>query len=238
MSTSTSVLFIDSKVRDYQTLLAGLGSNVEVYILNAKQGGVLQMAQVLQGRSGLDSIQIISHGSSGALSLGSGVLSGDNLGSYADALGQMDSALSDTGDILLYGCDVAQGDDGLSFVNQLAALTGADVAASDDLTGNAALGGDWDLEAQTGDIEITSAFSTKTDYKGLLISLTDIMNSIITFDKVEKYKNGDYSDFNCINSEIDKYGGIWNCLVPLVDTLSYSFSTTNTLSANLESNAI
>ena len=37
-------------------------------------------------------------------------------------------------------------------VNSLATLTGADVAASEDLTGNAALGGDWDLEYETGQI--------------------------------------------------------------------------------------
>ncbi len=54
--------------------------------------GVAQMAQILNGRSGLDSIQIVSHGSVGALYLGS---------------------------------------------------TGADVAASNDVTG---AGGDWVLE--------------------------------------------------------------------------------------------
>ena len=43
--------------------------------------------------------------------------------------------------------------EGEQFVNQLALLTNADVAASDDLTGHVKLGGDWDLEYQTGNIE-------------------------------------------------------------------------------------
>ena len=166
MATSTdrtndtrTILFIDSDVSDYQSLLVGLDNNVEVHLLNSEQDGVLQIEAALQGRSGLDSIQIISHGSSGSLSLGSSVLNNSNLNSYTDALRQIGSSLTATGDILLYGCDVAQGNAGVSFVNQLANLTGADVAASNDLTGNSALGGDWNLEVSTGKIEAKSAIS-------------------------------------------------------------------------------
>ena len=35
-------------------------------------------------------------------------------------------------------------------------LTGADVAASDDVTGHADLGGDWDLEVYSGTVEVRS----------------------------------------------------------------------------------
>jgi hypothetical protein len=38
-------------------------------------------------------------------------------------------------------------------VNTLALLTGADVAASDDLTGHGSLGGDWDLEYRVGQVD-------------------------------------------------------------------------------------
>jgi hypothetical protein len=48
---SKTVLFVDSKVKDYQTLLAGLGSEVEVYLLNAGEDGVLQMASFHEERS-------------------------------------------------------------------------------------------------------------------------------------------------------------------------------------------
>jgi len=75
--------------------------------------------------------------------------------------------LTDSGDILLYGCDVAQGEIGQAFIEQLAQLTGADVAASTDLTGAAALGGDWVLEAQAGVVE---AASEPLDYNGGLLA--------------------------------------------------------------------
>ena len=150
---SKSVLFVDSNVKNYETLLANLHGDVEVYVLNANQDGVLQMANFLSGQTGLDSIQILSHGSSGSLALGSDSLTTYNMSSYTDALSQIGSSLTNTGDILLYGCDVAQGDTGLTFINQLSTLTGADVAASTNLTG---IGGDWVLEAQTGTIEAVS----------------------------------------------------------------------------------
>ncbi|WP_417465733.1 VCBS domain-containing protein [Kordiimonas sp.] len=41
-------------------------------------------------------------------------------------------------------------------------MTGADVAASDDLTGASSLGGDWDLEVNVGDIAGTTAFSEES----------------------------------------------------------------------------
>ena len=57
------------------------------------------------------------------------------------------------GDLLIYGCDLAATERGEQFVDSLARLTGADVAASDDPTGHADLGGDWELEYRSGDIE-------------------------------------------------------------------------------------
>jgi hypothetical protein len=41
------------------------------------------------------------------------------------------------------------------FLERLSELTGADIAASANPTGNAALGGDWELEVQIGRIEAT-----------------------------------------------------------------------------------
>ncbi len=78
--------------------------------------------------------------------IGDAVVNTGNLEHYSAALATIGNAPTTTGDILLYGCDVAQGDSGNEFITQLAAASGADVAASADLTGSAALGGDWMLE--------------------------------------------------------------------------------------------
>ena len=62
----------------------------------------------------------------------------------------------------MYGCDVAQGETGKQFIQALAQATGADIAASDNLTGNAALGGDTVLEVNVGSVEAQAIDLSKT----------------------------------------------------------------------------
>ena len=150
---STSIVFVDSRVSNYQSLIESLTDPYEVFILEGDNDGLDQMVAYLQGRVGLDAIHVISHGSQGALYLGNMMLNAGNLASYGAQLASIGKALTDSGDILLYGCDVAQGDVGVQFVTSLADLTGADVAASVDATGAAALGGDWVLEASVGQVD-------------------------------------------------------------------------------------
>jgi predicted outer membrane repeat protein len=59
------------------------------------------------------------------------------------------------------------------FVERLAALTGADVAASDDATGAQSRGGDWVLEYASAPIESPMAFTTQTmiAYPGVLADI-------------------------------------------------------------------
>ena len=65
----------------------------------------------------------------------------------SSTLKSLGSHLTDTADILLYGCSTGAGEAGTNFVNTLANLTGADVAASTNDTGNAT---DWVLEKSVG----------------------------------------------------------------------------------------
>ena len=61
--------------------------------------------------------------------------------------------------MLIYGCNLAANTTGQQLIGNLADLTSADVAASDDLTGAAELNGDWDLEHLTGQIETSITFN-------------------------------------------------------------------------------
>jgi len=54
---------------------------------------------------------------------------------YQTQLATIGNALSDTGDLLLYGCNVAPGIQWQAFITALASVTGADVAASTDFIG-------------------------------------------------------------------------------------------------------
>ncbi len=149
------VVFITGDVRDITVLRAGLQPGQELHVLDAKRNGVAQMAQTLAGRRGVDAIHLVSHGSRGAVHLGAVDLNGQSMTEQAGDLHVIGQALKPGGDILLYGCNVAQGAQGARFVDQLASATGHVIAASTDTTGTSALGGNWTLEYVTGKLHAT-----------------------------------------------------------------------------------
>lgn len=155
MSTTapSSLVFIDARVSDYAALIEHLPTTAEVVILDSATDGLEQIATHLAGRTGIEAIHVVSHGSQGALYLGNARVDGDYLTSHTAQLASIGSSLTETGDILLYGCNVAQDDVGLQFVQSLAGVTGADVAASMDATGPVALGGNAELEAHIGSVQ-------------------------------------------------------------------------------------
>jgi Domain of unknown function (DUF4347)/Bacterial Ig domain len=162
---SRSLLFIDSSVTGADTWMKQPGA----YLLDPGRDAIAQISQVLAGLKDVASVQIVSHGRSGGLFLGQDWVDVAALQNRASEIRQWQSALTQDADILLFGCEVAAGSLGQDFVAVLAQLSGADVAASDDLTGNQALGGDWDLEVQTGAIESLALFQTEqSDYEGIL----------------------------------------------------------------------
>ncbi|MFY4728081.1 DUF4347 domain-containing protein, partial [Nitrospira sp. BLG_2] len=173
--STTEVVFVDPTVPNCQMLVAGIGPNAEVIMLDPTRDGIEQIAESLAGRSGIDAIHLISHGSSGELHLGAGTLTTESMsGEYADELATIREALSDQADILVYGCDFAEGQDGQEMATLLSQLTGADVAASTDATGFAGLGGDWVLEMKIGTIETQIAVDdgVQANWVGLLAGET------------------------------------------------------------------
>lgn len=158
VSDGKTLVVVDSRVTDAQTLLDGLAANVDVLRLDAGQSGVAQIAAQLQTGC-YSSVDLIAHGSSGSLVLGSDVLTASSVdGALAASLNQWRAGLSDGADVLIWGCDVGSGSGGTALLDALARQTGADIAASTDPTGAAAAGGDWVLEAHTGMIEATAPF--------------------------------------------------------------------------------
>jgi|GEM_PF-3123543 len=151
---SGAVVFIDGRVRDRELIAAAVPAGAEIVILDSSRDGVEQMAEALAGRSGILAVHIVAHGSEGEILLGNARLDRASIdGEHRDALAAIGRALGAGGDILIYGCDFAGGEAGRDAAHMLSAATGADVAASVDATGAAALGGDWDLESRTGIVE-------------------------------------------------------------------------------------
>ncbi len=133
----------------------------------------------MQQYDDLDAIHIVSHGNAGELSLGNTKLNQNTLDSYVDDLISWRDSITDDGDILLYGCNVAASEVGKEFIEDLSQYTAADVLASTDLTGSEDLGGDWDLEYATGNIEEGLAFDAETQngYQYILFGLDTFSGS-------------------------------------------------------------
>ena len=145
------LVLIDAGVENSEELLAGIlaskpDATLEIRVIDGDSDGVAQISAILaESDAKYDAIHIISHGDEGEVNLGNTSLNSGNLSSYADQLAGWSDALTGDADLLFYGCELAGNEEGQSFIESISVITGADVAASDDLTGSAELGGDWDL---------------------------------------------------------------------------------------------
>ena len=147
---SRQIIFIDSTVEDIETLINSFDKNTEVHVIQSDQDGFVTMQNILSSQENIDAVHVIGHGSVGQIAFGTAVLNNDTLNAYETILQEIGTSLSENGDILFYGCNVAADQSGEILIRQIADITDADVAASDDVTGK---GGDWDLEKHTGIIE-------------------------------------------------------------------------------------
>ena len=156
-TTAAEVLVvIDSGVADFQLLAENVMNGAALLVLDGDRDGIQQITEAQQ-RFGANILHIVSHGAPGCLYLGNTELSLDTLDRYTQQVKQW-FGTSQEAELFLYGCNVAAGDAGSEFLGKLHHLTGASLAASTNRTGNAALGGDWQLEVTTGEIKAALAF--------------------------------------------------------------------------------
>ncbi|MEH2462372.1 FG-GAP-like repeat-containing protein [Nostoc sp.] len=150
-TTKQTLVIIDAGIDDHQILVQGIIPTAKVTVLNKHQDGIAQISALCHNYPAA-SIQIIAHGSPGNLQLGDSQLSLDNLHTYRQQLQQWQAA-----EILIYGCEVARGESGKTFIEQLHQLTGANIAASAQKIGNTQQGKTWELEVNIGQIDSTLA---------------------------------------------------------------------------------
>ena len=176
LSERQELVIIDTRAPNYQQLYNDLieaqhqGRNIHIVILDAHRDGIDQINEALTTYNELDAVHIVAHGDDAQLHLGSTQLDKHTLRDRSTDISQWKNAFSEDGDLMIYGCNFAETAEGKKLINALGYLTATDVAASDDLTGNALLGGDWELEYEAGEIETAIAFSEEIqqDWQGTL----------------------------------------------------------------------
>ena len=167
-------VFIDSTVKNYQTLLDGTNGGSSVTVINPDQYGIQQVTETLASVTGANSLHIVSEGDVGNFWLGKDFVSTENIAKYANDLQAWKTSLSPAANILLYACNLASGENGATLVQAVKNYTGHDVAASTDLTGSSKLGGNWNLEYQTGKLNTGVVFSSEAQnsYDARLVTFT------------------------------------------------------------------
>lgn len=169
-TNATELVFLDTTVQDYTRLLFGATNGTTTVAIPTSENGIARVTEILGQVDAVDAVHIVSEGNEGEFWLGNAYVSNETLEQYKAQLQQWGGLLSSEADILIYACLTARGADGLALLNDIAELTGADVAGSIDLTGSEALAGDWVLERTVGTIEAGRAFDTLTlaEYDGVL----------------------------------------------------------------------
>ncbi len=152
-------VFIDSTIKNYQTLLDGTKGGSSITVINPDQYGIAEVTKTLASVTGANSLHIVSEGDVGNFWLGKDFVSGENIAKYANDLQAWKTALSPAANILLYACNLASGENGVALVQAVKNYTGHDVAASINRTGATSLGGDWTLEYRTGQNSVPIIFN-------------------------------------------------------------------------------
>ncbi|MBF0125396.1 MAG: DUF4347 domain-containing protein, partial [Magnetococcales bacterium] len=164
------VVFIGDDVPGYTKLVAAVDTKLEVVVIDHARDGLKQILDVVAAGRPADAIHLVTHGADDLISLGSTTLTSTDVNIYRTQLSQIGQYLTDTADILVYGCDVAHDTAGTTLLATMAQLTHSDVAASTDRTGTTT--GNWQLEWHTGTLETQPLSFDAAQWQGELATNT------------------------------------------------------------------
>jgi hypothetical protein len=172
---AVELVVVDPGVADAQALVDAIAAQrpeagLRIVLLDAGRDGLAQIGEALASMDDVSAVHVLAHGEPGELTLCGRRIDAAALDAAHETIGAWRGALTEQADLLLYGCSLASNTAGIALLERLAALTGADVSASDDPTGSPAVGGDWSLELATGAIEARTLFAggDSSGWQGLL----------------------------------------------------------------------
>jgi len=216
----TEILLADASVEQLAVLLDGLRPGVEVHLIHPHDDALALFAQCC-AREHLDTLHVLGHGAPGEVILGSQKLDEATLVSIQESLSSIKAvsiqgldanasseiqltnsggALSYDGatqtpflepQICLWSCQTGAGIKGKQFMNTLANMTNATIFATENLVGNQAKGGTWDLE-KTACPRRAAPFSAEArdGFEGVLpITITGYGDLALSSDN-NRYLNG------------------------------------------------
>jgi hypothetical protein len=124
-----NLVVLDCAAPSYHTLIVGLFPDAEIALLDPSRDGARQIADILTYYQQVKNLYMVANGEPATLQLGSSCLRTSNLSHYAQSLQAWSNALSADAQILVYGSNVGEGEQGSNFVQRLSELTGARITA-------------------------------------------------------------------------------------------------------------
>ena len=164
-TTTQQILLIDSQVQDLDQLIAGVQPNTAVYVLHPQENGIAQITTILQQHAAIETVYLVAHGQPGCLYLGNTIFNQETLPTVSELLKNWN-----IGQLLIYACNLANGETGETFLHSLHHYTKAKIAASSHPIGQTEFGQNWQLNQTTHPIEIKSVFNPEVmaTYSGVL----------------------------------------------------------------------
>jgi hypothetical protein len=189
-ASPSQLVVIDASLASYGGIAASFGSDARVLFESATTDLFAEVSAALAADPGVSSIHLVSHGTPGRFSLGSATFDPSSVDEIGGALVAWNRLAAPGADLYLWGCNIAGGD-GASLIDTIHTLSGFGVAASTDVTGPAALGGDFDLEYTAGDVTAPQLVSgvdvlwdttlaVPTDYSFTTSAVKAAVNAVFT----------------------------------------------------------
>ncbi|MEM9342041.1 MAG: Ig-like domain-containing protein [Pseudomonadota bacterium] len=140
------LLIVDAVVDDWERLYQDVTGRAHVHVLIPAEDVFDVISRELD-TARYDALHIVGHGMPGAIKMAGRVIDLSVVSASTDTLRGWGDALIGC-DILIYGCETGAGDAGRAFVQAIADLTGAHVAAASQAIG----AGHWDLDVHVGGV--------------------------------------------------------------------------------------
>ncbi len=161
-SLVNELVIIDAAVPNKHLFFQHLKAGTDVVEINSSESGFKQLESTLNKYKNLSALHLISHADDGVLYFGDSQITQQALSEKITLLSTMNHALTANADVLFYGCDLAKTEKGNALLDFISQQANVDVAASNNPTGSALQGGDWQLEVHKGDINTSPLFTAST----------------------------------------------------------------------------
>ena len=207
---SLKALIVNTDIADSAELIEAAAEDVIVITYNndtADMQNLIDQLDAIAGDKEYESIALVTHSGAGGeiIFSDSEQISRQSLHSntaQSEFFSDLGELLTDNGRLDLLSCYTGLGEAGNELISTIEEISGAEVAASTDATGNEEFGGDWILER--GDIEVSSIYFNNEE----LDNYSSVLGSYMTSTEVQKLVGEYYTETDQqFGEEMDYYDG-------------------------------